>query len=855
MSEQYKSRIERKQSLQQKKQKKKKTKSNVWKKILVAFFVIGLIGMIAGGATLAYYVSSAPPLNDNQLKGNLSSKVYDMNGEKVYEIGIEKATYVPIDQIPDVVKNAFIATEDVRFYQHNGIDLIRFGGAVIANFQEGFGAEGASTITQQLVKLSFLTPEKTIKRKVQEAWLAVQIEQKYSKDEILEMYLNRVYYPGNYYGVARAAEAFYGKTLEEVTLAEAAMLAGMVKNPHGYNPRENPEAAEKRRNIVLTLMEKHGFISSEEAEKAKQIPVTESLVKPTEKSNQFYAFIEKVIDEVRNKLDMDPSVAGLKIYTTLDPKAQAHVEELLNGNILSYSSEHLQAGVALLDTQTGEIRAIGGGRNQPIGGFNYAIDTKRQPGSTIKPILDYGPAIEYLKWSTYHQIKDEKHTYSDGTPINNYDFKYRGWMSMRDALAYSRNIPALKAFQEVGSEKAKQFAIGLGIDLKEIYESYSIGGFGGDTVGVSPLDMAGAYSAFGNNGFYIEPHAVKKVELVDGTSIDLSPEPVEAMSDYTAFMITDMLKSVVRYGTGTRANVSGLNIAGKTGTTNFDEQEKAKYNVQSGGAKDSWFVGYTPKYTAAVWTGFEQNDERMYLNSKDQQLSKDIFRELIQYVSKGDRSDFKQPKSVVKVAIEKGTNPAKLASEFTPTNMIAYEYFVKGTDPKQVSDQYQKLNKPSDLQIQYNEEEQSVTLTWKYNEDLLDKVSFEVSMSQNGGNVEPVTTTKDQSVTVANVQPGTLYQFQVVAVSDENKENRSDTAAAMIEIPKNEDDEDDLDVLPPGLNKNEDKRNNKPKDKPGEKQKDKPNNDEQSDSTISDDISDDDLIEIPELEGPPLDGN
>jgi len=854
MSGKYKSRVERKKSMQHKSKKKKK--GIVWKKLFIAFFIIGIIGMIAGGATLAYYVSSAPPLNDNELKGNLSSKVYDINGEKVYEIGVEKATYVPIEEIPDVVKNAFIATEDIRFYQHNGIDFIRFGGAVIANIQEGFGAEGASTITQQLVKLSFLSPEKTIKRKVQEAWLAIQIEQKYSKDEILEMYLNRVYYPGNYYGVARAAEAFYGKTLDELTVDEAAMLAGMVKNPNGYNPRKNPEAAEKRRNIVLTLMEKHGFITTKEAEEAKKIPVTETLIEPKEKSNQYYAFIEQVIDEIRNKLDMDPSVAGLKIYTTLDPDAQKYVDELLNGDILSYSSEHLQVGVSLLDTQTGEIRAIGGGRNQPIGGFNYAVDTKRQPGSTIKPILDYGPAIEHLKWSTYHQIKDEKYTYSDPqkTPINNFDNSYKGWMTMRDALAYSRNIPALKAFQEVGSERAKEFAIGLGIDLKEIYESYSIGGFGGDTVGVSPLDMAGAYSAFGNNGFYIEPHAVKKVELVDGTTIDLSPEPVEAMSDYTAFMITDMLKSVVKYGTGKQAYVSGINIAGKTGTTNFDEKEKAKYNVEPGGAKDSWFVGYTPKYTAAVWTGFEKNDERMYLNYKDQQVPKTIFKKLINHVSKGDRSDFKQPKSVVKVAVEKGTNPAKLPSEFTPSDKITYEYFVKGTEPKEVSDQYQQLEKPSNLQVQYNEEEQSVTLTWIYNEELLEKVSFEVIESQNGGNFEPIMTTKDMSVTLENVQPETLYQFQVVAFSDENENNRSDAAAAMIEIPKKDEDEDELEeIFPPGLDNGKKNKNNKKKNE--ENTDEEQNNDEEQNDSNHPDEELDDLIEIPEIEGPPMDGN
>lgn len=823
MSGEYKSREQRRKAQQSQKKKKKAKKSNVWKKIFIAIMVMGILGMIGGGVTVAYYVSDAPTFNEDQLKGNLSSKVFDMNGEQFYEIGTEKATYVPIDEIPDHIKNAFIATEDIRFYEHSGIDVIRFGGAVLANLQEGFGAEGASTITQQLVKLSFLTPEKTIKRKVQEAWLAIQIEQNYSKDQILEMYLNRIYYPGNYYGVARASEAFFGKEdLNDVTIGEAAMLAGMIKNPSRYNPRTNPEDAENRRNVVLMLMEQHGFISSQEAEEAKQIPITDSIVELKEKSNQYYAFIEEVIDEVREELDIDPSTSGLKIYTTLDQDAQSYVENLLNGDSLSFS-EHMQAGVALLDTQTGEIRALGGGRNQPIGGFNYATDAKRQPGSTIKPVLDYGPAIEHLKWSTYEQINDEPYSYSDGSPINNWDNSYRGWMSMRDALAFSRNIPALKAMQEAGLDRAKAFAEGIGIELQEIYESYSIGGFGGKTVGVSPLEMAGAYSAFGNNGFYIEPHTVTKVELADGTVIELSPEPEEAMSDYTAFMITDMLKSVVQYGTGTRAKVSGLNIAGKTGTTNFTTNEKATYNVPKGGAKDSWFVGYTPKYTAAVWTGMETNDEKMYLDNIDQRLAKDIFKDIIVHVSKGDSSDFKQPKSVVKVAIEKGSNPAKLASEWTPSDQITYEYFVKGAQPTKVSDKYQKLEKPGDVKIAYNEETNDVTLSWNYSEEFMESTSFEVQMSVDEGPYEPVTTTKDFSFVVTGVKPGSVYKFQVFAVSDENSDNRSDPGAAMIEIPKleeeeedeeNEPDEEDLEeLLPPGLDENnEDKKDKKPKD-------------------------------------------
>ena len=252
---------------------------------------------------------------------------------------------------------------------------------------------------------------------------------------------------------------------------------------------------------------------------------------------------------------------GLKIYTTLDPNAQTHVETVLNGQSnVKFPDEEMQAGITLLDTKTGAIRAIGGGRNQGVKrGFNYAIDTRRQPGSTIKPILDYGPAIEYLGWSTYEQLVDEPYTYSDGTPINNWDRQFMGQMSMRKALYLSRNIPALKALQKVGTEKADKFATGLGFDFKNVYESYAIGGLGGKDSGVSPLQMAGAYATFGNEGIYNKPFTVTKIVLRDGeTEIQGQMESHVAMKDSTAYMITDMLKDVLTNGSGGSARVPGL---------------------------------------------------------------------------------------------------------------------------------------------------------------------------------------------------------------------------------------------------------------------------------------------------------
>nr|WP_237712837.1 penicillin-binding protein 1A [Bacillus methanolicus] len=747
---------------------------------------------MSGVATFAYMIKDAPKLNEKLLKDPISSKIYDMNNHLIAEVGSEKRDYVDYDHIPKLVEHAVLATEDYRFYKHHGVDLIRLGGAVIANITHGFGSEGGSTITQQVVKNSFLTFDKTLKRKAQEAWLAFQLERKYTKHEIFEMYVNKVYMSEGVHGIATAAKIYFGKDLKDLTLPEAALLAGMPQSPNNYNPFEHPDRAEKRRNIVLSLMYKHGYITKEEMEKAQKVPVTSTLVKEEKRKKNdkpYDAFVDAVIDEVEKYGDFDIFSDGLKIYTTLDPDAQSYVEKMLNSNdIVQFPDDKFQAGIVLLDTKTGEIRAIGGGRNQKVKrGFNYAIDTRRQPGSTIKPILDYGPAIEYLKWGTYHTLVDEPYTYSDGTPINNWDNRHMGPMTMREALARSRNVPALKALQEVGLEKAKDFANRLGIPLKEIYESYAIGGLGNKDKGVSPLQMAGAYSAFGNNGFYTEPHAIRAIEFRDGTKIDTSPEPKVVMNDYTAFMITDMLKSVVKdpYGTGTRADIPGLPVAGKTGTTNYSQADRERYGIPDGAVPDSWFVGYTTRYTAAVWTGYKDQTENYIPAGDDQKISQYLFKNLMEHVSRGvETPDFEMPNSVERVRIEKGSVPAKLASEYTPENMVLYEYAVKGHAPSQVSEKFYKPEAPN-IQAKYDEQANQIVLSWDYNTEGDNQgVQFVVNVSINGGPEQQLTVTEEKGFSIANPVPGGIYKFNVIAVKG-NLQSAPGSATIQIPDPSN----------------------------------------------------------------------
>ncbi|WP_010173181.1 penicillin-binding transpeptidase domain-containing protein [Bacillus coahuilensis] len=355
---------------------------------------------------------------------------------------------------------------------------------------------------------------------------------------------------------------------------------------------------------------------------------------------------------------------------------------LRSGDNATIVPDKLQAGITVLDTTSGAVRAIGGGRNQEGERLlNRATEIERQNGSAIKPLLDYAPAIEELKWSTYEQIVDEPYNY-EGTdiPVNNYDGRFKGQMSIRYALQDSRNVPAVKTLETVGKGTAKEFVKKLGLDFGEdLPSAAAIGGVKGE----DPMSMAGAYAAFGNGGIYNEPYTVVRVELADGTSIDLRPEPVIAMKDYTAYMITDMLKDVINYGTGTSAAVSGVPLAGKSGTTNYSSDEKSNYGIPSGAAPDSWFVGYSTNYTASIWVGFDER--KNYLTKDDQGISKQMFKYIMTYLSERTAtSDFEKPGSVVESPVEIGSNPAALPSDFTPENQITYELFVKGTEPKKV---------------------------------------------------------------------------------------------------------------------------------------------------------------------------
>lgn len=698
----FKSKQKTKEAPQQENIKKLKYKEII-KKILITLGILFLVTMIVGGISVFTIISKAPKLDPDKLTLAQSPQIFDNNGELITTLqSTENRRSADIEDIPQVLIDAVISIEDVRFYEHSGIDIRRIAGAIIANVKNGFGSQGASTITQQVVKNLFLTGDKTWTRKIQEQYLAIKMDKEYSKDEILEIYLNVIYFSDSRYGVLEAADYYFSKELSELTIEDAALLAAIPQRPNYFNPFNNPEAVETRRNIVISMMEKYGKITSIEAETAKKVSVQEQLQKCEREVYPYQAFLDQVLNEVEAIDGIEASdiyTLGLKIYTTLDQDLQQYVEYVMqSGEVVQFPDDKYQAGITVMDTKTGRVLAIGGFRKPAEGvrTWNWATNPRRSPGSSIKPILDYGPAVDEFQWSTYHQLVDEPHTYSDGTPVHNYDQEYKGSISIRKAMETSRNIPAVKAFQEVGIEKAKVFGERLGIELDTIEESYSIGGF---QTGVSSFQMAGAYGAFGNNGIYNAPHTVIKVEFPEGKVIDLTPKEVVAMNDYTAFIITDIMRTVVEgsEGTGRLAAVSGIQIAGKTGSSNFTEEEKKEFNI-SDGIKDSWFVGYSTELTTSVWTGYENNADG-YINtdsgSTDGQIARLLFKEIMTYAHEDrETADFKQPDSVVLIGIDRSTG--LLPNNSTPSSEIIYEYFVVGIEPTIDSKQEIKGNPAKD---------------------------------------------------------------------------------------------------------------------------------------------------------------
>lgn len=699
-----------------KKSKKEKEKKNVGSVIITIILILMLIGILLVFAFAGYIVISAPDFNPGNLYRKESSIMYDKDGEVIAKLGSEIRKTITYDQMPQVLIEAIIATEDSRFYQHNGVDLPRFTKAVIGQLLHRSGAGGGSTITMQVSKNAYTSDVRNgfegIVRKFTDIYLAVfKLERKYTKEQILEYYVNIPGLGSNSFGVAEAAETYFGKDVSELNLSEAALIAGLFQAPTAYNPYLHPDAAAERRAVVLNLMMRHGYITREEADIANAISV-ESLLGVKSYTNPYQNFIDVAIDEIYEKTGENPYNTPMKIYTTLDKPKQDHLNKVINGEAYTWVNDTVQTGIAVVDVENGGIIAISGGRNTVAMGLNRATDIKNQLGSAAKPIFDYAPGIEYNNWSTYTPFIDEPWSYSGGGgAIKNWDSNFYGFLTLRRSLGLSRNIPALKAFQNVSNNKIYNFVTSLGITPEmeggSVHEAHALGSFNG----TNPLEVAAAYAAFANGGYYIKPYTVTKIVYIGSDQTkEYKPSKTKVMEDSTAYIITNSLIWAVDSGLSAGARIAGRQVAAKTSTTNFDYRTEKAFNLPYNAVKDYWVAGYTPKIAMAVWYGYDKITDG-YNTSADNSRKDRLFNTVMKGMVSDSPKNFTIPRSIVAVQVETGTIPAMLPSENTPKDMISTEYFKSGTEPTEVSPRYLQLNNPNGLNVSV--ENRVANLTWK----------------------------------------------------------------------------------------------------------------------------------------------
>ncbi|WP_413627297.1 PBP1A family penicillin-binding protein [Fructilactobacillus vespulae] len=621
----------------------------------IVFFLF--VFFLLGCGLFTYYAATAPNISYNTLSSDNSTTIYDKNGKVVSRLGMQNRDYVKSKDIPDNLKNAIISVEDRHFYSDKGVDPVRIVKAAVSNVFGSGGLQGGSTLTQQLVKLSVFSTkssDQTLKRKAQEAWLAVQVDKAYSKQQILEFYINKVYMGNSAYGMQTASEVLFNKPLSELNLSQTALLAGLPQAPVSYNPVNNPKYAKARRDQVLTAMVKNKTISQAEANKAMKENVQAGINKdtvnntPTQKDEKYAdAYISQVTQELTKKgFNLN---AGNKVYTNLDMDVQKKMYDLANSSDsnIAFPDNKFQVGATMVDPNNGKVISMLGSRKQDVAfGLNRAVQTDRSSGSTMKPLMDYGPAIEYLNYPTYQTVKDTPYTYP-GTNIqlNDFDNRHEGNITMRKALVESRNIPAIRTLETVGIDRATNFLKGLGMTFEQpLTLQNGIGAY------ISTEQEAAAYSAFANGGTYYKPYLIDKVVSPTGDTDSFETQSNNAMSESTAFMITQMLTGVINdsNGSGTAARISGLNAAGKTGTTKYPDSQAG--SVPDDASMDSWFTGYTRNLSLSVWTGYDHPLEAgNYISQSQTEIAQQFYKEVMSYASSGlPNKNWTKPDDVVK---------------------------------------------------------------------------------------------------------------------------------------------------------------------------------------------------------------
>lgn len=669
----------KKNKMNKQKRNKEDKRHPILKVLLKIFLTLFFLFMLFLLGCTAYIIHESPEFDPDNLQRNNGTLVYDRNNNLITVLGNEKRQKVTYDELPEVLIDAIIATEDSKFFQHNGVDIPRFLKATFA-FLTGDDAGGASTITMQLSKNSYTSVESTgikgIIRKLTDVYMSVfHIEREYTKEELLEFYVNSPYMGGSSYGVQQASKTYFNKNVSDLSLVEAATLAGLFQSPSAYDPYQHPDKIEDRKNQVLELMKRHGYITDSEYEIASNIKVKDILNDNSKKSTtEYQGFVDTVVQEVIDTTGNNPYEVPMAIYTTLDTSKQDIINNFYETH--EFKDNKVEAGIGVIDNKTGEILAVGAGRDKTTEmSYNYATQINRHPGSTAKPLFDYAPGIEFEKWSTFKTFYDRPTSYTNGPVIKNWDNQYKGYMTLKECLAQSRNTCALQAFQELDSKKIRDFVETLGIQPEvnsdeTIGEWHSIGAFNG----VNPVQLAGAYAAFGNEGYYTTPHSYTKIVYFN-TGQEYKPEykKVKAMSEETAYMISFILQEVTSY----RIQVEGTDIATKTGTSSYDEELTEALGISDDVIQDSWTVTYSPDYTIAIWYGYDELSADSYITMSHSNSERiNIQSEIVNKIMKTG-SRFVKPDDVIIKYIGgaqhcyiKGSNPY---SSYTPNSNVQKE--------------------------------------------------------------------------------------------------------------------------------------------------------------------------------------
>ena len=706
---------------------KKRFRFWYWFLVVVMFFAI--VGFIGGIGFCYYIVKSAPEFDAQKMFEKEATKVLDSKGNIIASLGAEQREKVSYDELPQVLVDAIIATEDSRFFQHNGFDAPRFLKASISQVL-GRGGGGASTLTMQLSKLSFTTFDATgikgIIRKFTDIYMSVfKIERNFTKFEILEYYVNTPCLGGNIYGVQQASKYYFNKDVKDLNLVEAAQIAGMFQSPNGYNPYNYPEDANERKNTVLYLMKRHGYITDTEYKAATSVEIKDFLEGGVTSTNEYQGFIDTVVQEVIDKTGNNPYDVPMTIYTTMDKDKQDVINNFYKNH--KFKDEKVEVGVGVVDNNTGAILAVGAGRNKTgaltLNMATFWGQTKRQPGSTIKPIIDYGPAIEYANLSTYGPFIDDETPYGNGT-MRNFNHRYSGVMSMRDCLVKSMNTCALQAFKMTSNDDKIKFITSIGIEPGEgvttLPESYSIGAWNG----VSPVQLAGAYASFGSGGYYTTPYSFTKVVYIE-TGDEYVPDTTreKVMKPQTAYILSTVLQGV----TPSNVKVKGTQLASKTGTTSYDSSFVRKFGLNDSVIPDMWTVTYSTDYSVAIWYGYpewltaEAVKNGYYLKNQPAITERKKIQAEINNKIHNENKKFKNPGGIVSAEVEFETIPAQKPSQYTPSNLKKSYLFISGTEPSEVSSRFSKLSDPTNYTYSLNGRTLDVSWTSPGTPDAVDE--------------------------------------------------------------------------------------------------------------------------------------